>query len=100
MGGDNGSRLMPGRGMGRKLRKGSGRGMGTGTAKGLGLLNKPQGENVHSAVENLQGARVMGHGGLTRVGIFTAGSITRRVHIVRCRYKLYRPVGQLIFLRT
>jgi len=79
----NGRQLRTGSGRGRQLRKGRGRGRGMGTGKGNVLLNKPLGEKARRAMETLQGARGMGHGGQSRVGIFGAGSISRPVNFFR-----------------
>ena len=49
------------------------------TGKGKVLCNTPHRENARRVVERLQGARGMGHIGLTGEGIFTAGSIAHSV---------------------
>jgi len=77
----------------RRKDRGRGRGTGTGTEKGNVLLNKPHKEKAQRAVQRLQGARGMGHRGLTGTGIFRAAC---RVSILRWWYRLYRAVGQRI----
>ena len=78
-----------GRGNGRQLRmeRGKGRGRGREMVKGKVLLNEPQGEMISlmpllcSCRGNVRGR--LGHGGLTGAGMFRAGSIARRVNVLR-----------------
>jgi hypothetical protein len=58
-------------------------GTGIGTDKGKVLLYNPQEEKACIAVEMLQGARRIGHRGLTRAGIIRPRAIASGVNIFR-----------------
>ena len=63
--------------------KGKENGTGNWNGKGKGMVKHTVGDEARGAVETLQRAWGMEHGGLTRAGIFRARSIAHPVNMFR-----------------